>query len=91
MFWAFGDSLDNIKWRFSLSELIEGTQIKTAESQIRALQDYETLSNILRDAFGGSKSSSKGISKAKTAVANAVPIKNRNQLAMALGKLKSRA
>lgn len=74
VFWAFGDSLYNIRWRYSLRELRQYVQIKVGEMQIKALQDFEVMAKILSMAFGGSKKETK--------------IQNKDQLAAALERMK---
>ena len=54
-FWAFGDSLSNIKWRYSLREIRQYTQIKVSEKQTDAITNFEALIKVLAMAFGGGK------------------------------------
>lgn len=74
IFWAFGNSLQNIKWRFSLKEIRQFIQIKVAEKQTDALQEFEVFAKILAVAFGG-----KG---------NETKIQSKDQLQLALNKMK---
>lgn len=74
VFWAFGNSLYNIRWRYSLRELRQYIQIKVGETQIKFLQDFEVMAKILTIAFGGSKKETK--------------IESRDQLSAALERMK---
>lgn len=64
----------NIRWRYSLKELRQYTQLKVSEKQVKAVQDFEVMAKILSMAFGGSKKETK--------------IQNKDQLSMALQKMK---
>lgn len=74
VFWAFGDSLYNIRWRYSLRELRQYVQIKVSEKQVDAVQNFEVMAKILSMAFGGSKKETK--------------ITSKDQLSAALNKMK---
>ena len=73
-FWAFGDSLANIKWRFSLREIRQYTQVKVSEKQADAITTFEALIKVLAMAFGGSKGKE-------------TKIQNESQLEAALAKM----
>ena len=64
----------NIRWRYSLKELRQYTQLKVSEKQVKAVQDFEVMAKILSMAFGGNKKETK--------------IQNKDQLSMALQKMK---
>ena len=64
----------NIRWRYSLKELRQYTQLKVSEKQVKAVQDFEVMAKILSMAFGGGKKETK--------------IQNKDQLSMALQKMK---
>jgi hypothetical protein len=76
VFWAFNDSLYNIKWRYSLKEIRTFIQVKVAEKQTDAMKDFEIMIKVLALAFGGDK-------------AKETKIQSKDQLQMALNKMKS--
>ena len=61
-------------WRYTLEEIRSYTRIKVSEKQMEALQEYEVMAKILSAAFGGNKKETK--------------IQNRDQLSMALDKMR---
>lgn len=73
-FWAFKDSLYNIKWRFSLREIRSYIQIRVSEKQTDAITNFEAMAKVLAIAFGSNK-------KGKE-----TKIQNESQLRMALEK-----